>query len=184
MGGALAYDLANSPGVERVILADINLDRAREVARLIGTNVDPVELDSRSPAQVVDTMKRAAVAIGATTYTHNFGLTEAAIRAGVHFCDLGGNMDVVYRQISLDGHARAAGVCIIPNCGLAPGLACVVAAQGAARFTSVDEIHIRVGGLPLHPRPPLNYQLVFSPEGLINEYIEPAEAIRGQSKKE
>jgi lysine 6-dehydrogenase len=178
MGSAAAYDLARSPGVDRVILADIDHERARDVARTIGGNVEPVRLDTRSSGQVVDTMKRAAVAIGATTYTHNVGLTEAAIRAGIHFCDLGGNMDVVYRQLSFDAAAKAAGVCIIPNCGLAPGLACVIAAGGARRFTSVDEIHIRVGGLPLKPQPPLNYQLVFSPEGLINEYIEPAEVIR------
>jgi lysine 6-dehydrogenase len=178
MGGALAHDLARSRGVERVILADINLERAREVAQRIGGNVDPVELDTRSPDKVVEIMKRASVAVGATSYSHNVGLTEAAIRAGIHFCDLGGNMDVVDRQLALEKPAKAAGVCIIPNCGLAPGLACVIAAQAAGRFTSVDEIHIRVGGLPLHPRPPLNYQLVFSPEGLINEYIEPAEVLR------
>jgi lysine 6-dehydrogenase len=183
MGSALAHDLSRSGGVERVILADINLERAREVAGRMGKNLEPVQLDTRSPDQVVETMKRVSVAVGATSYGHNVGLTEAAIRAGIHFCDLGGNMDVVYRQMALDKEAKAAGVCIIPNCGLAPGLACVIAAGGAARFSSVDEIHIRVGGLPLHPRPPLNYQLVFSPEGLINEYIEPAEVLRdGQLK--
>jgi lysine 6-dehydrogenase len=42
----------------------------------------------------------------------------------------------------------------------------------------VEEVHIRVGGLPQDPRPPLDYQLVFSVEGLINEYIEPARVIR------
>jgi lysine 6-dehydrogenase len=40
-------------------------------------------------------------------------------------------------------------------------------------------VRLRVGGLPLHPRPPFQYQIVFSVEGLINEYIEPAEVIRG-----
>ena len=184
MGGALAYDLTHSRGVDGVILGDIDVARARDATRTIGGNVEPVQLDSRSQDQVVKTMKRASVAVGATTYTHNVGLTEAAIKAGIHFCDLGGNMDVVGRQISLNQEAKDAGVCIIPNCGLAPGLACVIAAQGAARFASVDEIHIRVGGLPLHPRPPLNYQLVFSPEGLINEYIEPADVIRNGEAKQ
>ncbi|MBK8303027.1 MAG: hypothetical protein IPK98_06380 [Chloracidobacterium sp.] len=54
----------------------------------------------------------------------------------------------------------------------------VLAMHGAAKFDTVDEIHIRVGGLPQHPLPPLNYQLVFSVEGLINEYIETARVIR------
>jgi lysine 6-dehydrogenase len=55
----------------------------------------------------------------------------------------------------------------------------VLATHGAARFDSVDEVHIRVGGLPQDPQPPLDYQLVFSVEGLINEYIEVARVIRG-----
>ncbi len=54
----------------------------------------------------------------------------------------------------------------------------ILAMHGAARFDEVDEIHIRVGGLPQDPQPPLNYQLVFSVEGLINEYIEVARVIR------
>jgi len=178
MGSALAYDLAHSEGVDRVMLADINGDRARKIAASIGGKVEPVQLDTQVPEQVTRAMKGVSVAIGATSYTQNLGLTQAAITAGIHFCDLGGNMDVVDRQIALDPLAKAAGVCILPNCGLAPGFASVVAAGGAKRFSALDEIHIRVGGLPQQPQPPLNYQLVFSAEGLINEYLEPAEIIR------
>ncbi len=54
----------------------------------------------------------------------------------------------------------------------------VLAMHGANRFEEIEEIHIRVGGLPQNPQPPLNYQLVFSVEGLINEYIETARVIR------
>jgi lysine 6-dehydrogenase len=179
MGSAMAYDLAQSDGVERVLLADIDAERARSVASAIGGSVEPHALDTRDAPAVTALMRRADLVLGATSYTHNVQLTDAAIDAGVHFCDLGGNMDVVYEQMRRDERAKAAGVLVLPNCGLAPGMACVVAAGGAARFDAVDEIHIRVGGLPQHPLPPLNYQLVFSAEGLINEYLEPAEVLAG-----
>jgi lysine 6-dehydrogenase len=179
MGSAAAFDLANSPGVESVIVADRDGDRAGQVAAAIGPKAEPATLDTGVRADVLALMRRVDGVIGATSYTHNVALTKAAIEAKVHFCDLGGNMDAVYAQMELDAAARAAGVLILPNCGLAPGMACVIAAGAAKTFSSVDEIHIRVGGLPQRPVPPLNYQLVFSPEGLINEYIEPAEAIRG-----
>src|SRR5256714_10315643 len=55
----------------------------------------------------------------------------------------------------------------------------VLAAHVASRFSRLDELHIRVGGLPQNPRPPLDYQIVFSVEGLINEYVERARVIRG-----
>ncbi len=178
MGSAMAYDLAHSPGVDLVLLADINEERAQQVASSIGGNVKACRIDTNNMKDVIQLMRQANVAIGATSYTHNVGLTKAAIEAKIHFCDLGGNMDVVYEQMKLNDLARAANVLILPNCGLAPGMACVIAAGGAKKFDTVNAIHIRVGGLPQHPQPPLNYQLVFSAEGLINEYLEPAEAIR------
>jgi len=183
MGSAMAYDLAHSPGVEKIILADINEELARSVAGRTGKNVEPRRLDINYYDDVVETMSTVNAAIGATSYAHNVLLTKAAIEARVHFCDLGGNMDVVYKQIAFDAQAKAANVLILPNCGLAPGMASVIAAGGAKKFSEVKEIHIRVGGLPQHPKPPLNYQLVFSPEGLINEYIEPAEIIRNGEER-
>src|SRR5205823_5133437 len=95
-----------------------------------------------------------------------------------NFCDLGGNKAVVAAELALDAEARERGVNVIPDCGLAPGMVAVLVAHAAARFTTLDEIHIRVGGLPQRPKPPLDYQLVFSVEGLINEYVERARVIR------
>ena len=60
----------------------------------------------------------------------------------------------------------------------------VLAMHGANRCSEIEEIHIRVGGLPQNPQPPLDYQLVFSVEGLINEYIETARVIRNGEIKE
>jgi lysine 6-dehydrogenase len=178
MGSALAYDLAHSPKVKKVILADFDLKRAKKTAAAIGNKAEPVRLDINDRAKLMEQIRKADTVCGATSYTHNLQLTEAAIEAGAHFCDLGGNMEVVRAQIALNKKAKKAGVCIIPNCGLAPGLAGILGAGGAGLFDSVTEIHLRVGGLPQHPQPPLNYQIVFSVEGLINEYIEPAEVIR------
>lgn len=177
MGSATAYDLVHASPGNRVVLGDIDVERAQRVAAELGTQADPIRLDTTNYRETVVAMKRVDAAIGATSYNHNLLLTNAAIEAGIHFFDLGGNMDVVYRQMALDSKAESAGVLIMPNCGLAPGLACVLGALGAKQLDIVEEIHLRVGGLPQQPIPPLNYQLVFSVEGLINEYLEPAEVI-------
>jgi lysine 6-dehydrogenase len=154
-----------------VTLADIDIARCREVARRIGsTKVRPVALDVNFYDQVIDAMRGHDCAIGAVSFHHNFLLTTAAIEAHVHFCDLGGNDDIIHKQLSLNDRAKKADIAVIPNCGLAPGLANILAARGAELFDTVDSIHLRVGGLPQHPKPPLNYQLVFSAEGLLNEY--------------
>ena len=179
MGSALAFDLARSGGVEEVTLADINLDRARESAARIGSpKVRTVAIDVDYFDNVIELMAGPDCVFGAVSFRHNFLLTKAAIEAGVHFCDLGGNDEIVMKQRSLDSKAKAAGVAIVPNCGLAPGLANILAARGAESFESVERIRLRVGGLPQHPKPPLNYQLLFSVEGLLNEYIGQATILR------
>ncbi len=178
MGSAITYDLAHSEEVEKVLLADIDIGKAKNVTKWIGLNAEAVKLDVYNYDEVIELMKLVDVVCGATSYNHNLLLTKAAIDCGKHFCDLGGNMDVVYKQMELDEKAKEANVLIVPNCGLAPGLATILGASGSKLFEVVDAIHLRVGGLPQNPKPPLNYQLVFSAEGLINEYIEPAEVIQ------
>ena len=110
------------------------------------------------------------------------GATEPHVDGGCvnpqHFCDLGGNNEIVQRELGLHEQAKRQGVTLVPDCGLAPGLVSVLAAHGIARLTEVDRVRIRVGGLPVKPQPPLNYQLVFSVHGLINEYVEPCTKLR------
>src|ERR1041385_7746034 len=178
MGYGAVFDLIRQPDVERVTVADAVLERAQHVASL-GPKVVPVQLDVSDDAAVVDLMRGHASAISCVNYWYNEKLARAAIAAGTNFCDLGGNNSVVDAELALDAEARAAGGNIIPDCGLAPGMVAVLVAHGAQRFAKLDEIHIRVGGLPQNPKPPLDYQMVFSVEGLINEYIEAARVIRG-----
>ena len=81
-------------------------------------------------------------------------------------------------------HARAsaswrsgASTAFIPQCGLAPGFISIVAADLARRFDTLDSVRMRVGALPAYPSNALNYNLTWSTDGVINEYIEPCEAI-------
>lgn len=178
MGSAVAFDLAHSDFFKEVVIADKDLQKAVKVADQINKNIEPIKLDINDYDQVIDVMSGADIIISAVTYFYNFLLTKAAIEAEKHFLDLGGSNEVLRKQLKLDNKAKELGLTIIPNCGLAPGLVNVLAVQGAKEFDIVDEIHLRVGGLPLNPQPPLNYQIVFSAEGLLNEYTEPVEVIR------
>jgi lysine 6-dehydrogenase len=181
MGRAVGYDLARSEGVEEVVLADISLKTAREAAGWTGRdNVSAVRVDAGRPGEVRALLKKGFdVAVGAVSYRFNVALAREAIRARTSFCDLGGNNAVVEKELAMDRMARAAGVTVVPDCGLAPGMVQLIAARALDILGgTADELQIRVGGLPVHPRPPLNYKLVFSPEGLINEYAERALVLR------
>lgn len=171
MGSALAYDLARSKDVSTITVADVDLQRVESVARTIGSaKIKTRQLDVNDYDAVIECMTGHVCTFGAVSYRYNYALTKAAIEAGTHYLDLGGNDEVVARQMTLHELAKKTNVLVLPNCGLAPGMANVIAARAAELFESVERLTIRVGGLPQHPKPPLNYQLVFSPEGLINEY--------------
>jgi lysine 6-dehydrogenase len=181
MGFGAVYDLAhNSPGVEAVTVADFDLAKAEEVAAKVGGGkVSARQIDASNYSAVVELMRGHDSAVSCVNYWHNVELSKAAIETAICFCDLGGNNYIVDRQLALDEEAKRAGISIIPDCGLAPGMVSILAVHGACSFDETHEIHIRVGGLPQNPKPPLDYQLVFSVEGLINEYVEDARVIRG-----
>jgi lysine 6-dehydrogenase len=177
MGSAVAYDLATTNPGDQIVLADINLQQAKQAASTIGSNVTPVRLDVNITKDLMRVLEGSSAIVSAVSYSVNYQITRAAIEAGIHMCDLGGNNDIVAKQLTLDREARERGITVVPNCGLAPGLINILAMHGITEFDSLDSIHLRVGGLPQHPRPPLYYQIVFSVEGLINEYVEKATII-------
>ncbi len=180
MGHGAAFDLIyNSPEIEAVTIADSDFAKAETVAAQINhPKLQAKQTDVSDYAAVARLMRGHDTAISCVNYWYNLELSKAAIETGTNFCDLGGNNYIVDAQLALDAAAKKANINIIPDCGLAPGMVSLLAMHGANRFDEIEEIHIRVGGLPQNPKPPLDYQLVFSVEGLINEYVETARVVR------
>src|SRR5690606_35218417 len=89
-----------------------------------------------------------------------------------------GNTEIVMEQKKLEEEARAKGLSIMPDCGLAPGMVNILAAEGIRRVDRADRVRIYVGGLPQKPEPPLNYQIVYSLEGALDYYTTPSWILR------
>jgi lysine 6-dehydrogenase len=182
-GVAAAYDLAVHGDAAAVTLADRDggrvsaaLERLRALVPRVpfgGATVDAADEDA-----VAALLGEHDAALSAASYTVNAAVTRAAIAARCHLNDLGGNTAVVRDQLALDAAARAAGVSVVPDCGLAPGLGNLLVGYGLERFPAADSARVRCGGLPQAPKGPLDYMLVFSVEGLTNEYTGEAEILR------
>lgn len=184
MGRAAAFDLAQNDNVESIGLFDADEKLATEVVtKYAYGKAGASGLDAGDETAAAAALQGYDAAISCVPYRYNLNLTKAAIAAGCHLVDLGGNNDMVSAQLELNAEAEQAGVTIVPDCGLAPGMVAVLAADAMAKFDKVDSMKIRVGGLPQSPRPPLNYMMVFSAEGLINEYWEPCIIIEDGKKK-
>jgi len=179
VGRAAVFDFARNNDVVSVIVIDREIERARAVAERYGNGkTEALALDVADTVALDALLERVDIALGAVSYRVNERLTERCIAKGVHFLDLGGNNDVVERQFALSPRAKEAGVTIVPDCGIAPGMVSILAARLLELRPSATGIYLRVGGLPLEPRTPWNYQVVFSTEGLVNEYKESVVCLR------
>jgi lysine 6-dehydrogenase len=170
-GSACAYDLLQNPEVKEVRLADLHTGHlAQFLAPYSGERLIYTTLDVRDKEAVLALMRESNAAMSAIPYYHNFELAALAVEAGIHFSDLGGNTEIVFKQKTLDEAAKKKGITIIPDCGLAPGMVNILAEHAIRQLDSVETVRIYVGGLPQRPEPPLNYQIVYSLEGVLDYY--------------
>jgi lysine 6-dehydrogenase len=170
-GSACAYDLLQNPDVKEVRLADLKVDHLPSfLASYSGKRLLPTVLDVRDAEAVRAVMKESDAVMSAIPYYFNLDLAKHAVDVGVHFCDLGGNTEIVFKQKELDAKARAKNITIVPDCGVAPGMVNILAQHGIEQLDKVKAVRIYVGGLPQNPEPPLNYQIVYSLEGVLDYY--------------
>lgn len=190
MGEAIVYDVLTHDNNSIVHGFEINKERRKQLEdkfssfgnrfRTYHLQLDLSTPFEESPLVSELTTNNVKVAYGAIDYKYNEYLTKLCIKVNSSYFDLGGNPDMVRSQQKLDQEAKAAGVTIIPDLGLAPGMANILASHMLQKFDVADECHIRVGGLPQpqYKQSILNYQQVFSIRGLTNEYLEDALVIR------
>jgi lysine 6-dehydrogenase len=169
-GSACAYDLLTHTDHE-VVLADQNVDHLPDfLGPYVGGRLSSIRVDARDPGSLREAMAGVTATMNALPYYFNLAVTEAAIDAGSHLCDLGGNTEIVVEQKALDGRAKEKGVSVVPDCGLAPGMVNILAEYGIQQLDRPRSVRIMVGGLPQHPEPPLDYQIVYSMEGVLDYY--------------
>jgi lysine 6-dehydrogenase len=179
-GSACTYDLLRNPEVNVVRLADLHTGHLEPfLAPYSGDRLIFTPLDVRDREAVLALMRQSDAAMSAIPYYFNYELAELAVEAGVHFSDLGGNTEIVFKQKTLDPAAKKKGITVIPDCGLAPGMVNILAEHGIRQLDTVESVRIFVGGLPQDPEPPLNYQIVYSLEGVLDYYTTLSWVLRG-----
>jgi len=174
-GVASAYDIARFGKADKVILADLDLTAATKAAkrvnRLIGDDIaEGVKADVSNRSRLASVLKGIDAVVSAVPYRFNLDITKAAIRVRASMSDMGGHTGIVRKQLALDAQAKKAGITIVPDCGMGPGLNISLAVHAMSLLDRPKEVLIWDGGLPQDPEPPWNYVCTFSLGGLTNEY--------------
>lgn len=175
VGSAAAWDLRRRG--HDVTVADVDRETTERVATAFGATA--VTIDVAKGRDLMELIGFHDVVVSAIPYSYGYAVASAALASGTHYLDFGGNPSVVASQKRMHQDALDNSVMIVPDCGLAPGLANVLAEDliDDAGPGIIDSIQMRVGALPQTPIGALEYQLAFNPAGLINEYSEPCEVI-------
>lgn len=171
IGSAISWMLAVT-GDYRITVADRAVDQLANVPSHERIDTEVVDITDRLSLQAL--LKNKFAVLSAAPYHLTAGIAEAAVAVGTHYLDLTEDVESTRKVKKL---AETSEVALIPQCGLAPGFISIVAADLASRFDKLDSVRMRVGALPQYPSNALNYNLTWSTDGLINEYIEPCEAI-------
>ena len=182
MGKEVARDLVQSSGVTTVGLADLDFNLAKTVCEQIQSQIlTPFQVDARNEEELANFMSQYDCIINALFYSFNEVVAKTAIKVGVHSVDLGGHIGhVTDKVLALKNDAKNAGVTIIPDLGVAPGMINILSGYGSSKLDKTTAIKLYVGGIPVRPDPPLEYNHVFSLEGLLDHYTDPSYIIRNR----
>jgi lysine 6-dehydrogenase len=182
-GTYAAYDLALHGDANRITLADSDLARSEAAAARVNAILGRAAvtcdgLDARDEGAVAHFLQSYDVALCCLPYFLQPIAARAAVAARCHFCDLDGDSERPEDRKALDAEAKAQGVTLIADTGLAPGLINSFGMAAMAEVGSTRAVRLYCGVLPEHPKPPLHYKVTFSIDGLIAEYDEPAMVLR------
>lgn len=178
IGSAVAHELRGRAAIEQIQVCDA---RSRSLQDLHdkekSAKLRSFQVDVRDVSVLEPILRGSDCVIGCAAPEVNPILAEICLDLGIHFCDLGGNEAIVRKELELHERAVQKSVWIVPNCGLAPGLVNILCMHGVDQFDEVDEAHLRVGDVPLHPEPPFNFRISWSAEKVIDDYTHPVHLI-------
>lgn len=174
-GTAAAYDLAKFADPEKVVVGDISIAQAKTCAdrvnRLVGRDVcEAVQVDALDQDSLIDFLDKADIVLSCLPYWMNPYVARGAVETLTDMVDLGGNTEITRSILALNDEAKEAGISLVPDCGLAPGLVNNIGSYLIDQFEKAESVKLYCGVLPQNPQPPFNYKLTFNVEGLVNEY--------------
>jgi saccharopine dehydrogenase-like NADP-dependent oxidoreductase len=168
IGFVAARDLAENLPSTEVVLADVDKVRVSEAAfRINRQNVSWIRLDASNKTELTSTLKDFDLAVGALPGSMGYQVCKAAIAAKTDLVDVSYMPEDV---MTLNKDASRAGVSLLPDYGMSPGLGNILAGHAISKLDSVESVHMLNGGLPEKPLPPLGYVITWSVNDLIDMY--------------
>jgi len=168
IGSVVARDLAESLPSAQIVMADINKSRVDEaVSKISRDNVSWIQVDASNYRKLLNALKKFDLTVGTLPGPMGFQACKVAIGANVDMVDVSYMPEDV---MALNKTALKAKVCVVPDCGMSPGLGNILVGHAINKLDRVESVHMLNGGLPEKPVPPLGYVITWSVKDLIDMY--------------
>jgi len=175
--------LVEQEDVEQVIIADLDLEKARRVAKSLGEKAIAKRADFNDHRSLVELLRDVDAVLNSTVYYSNLKVMRACLEAGTHYVDLGGLFHMAKEQFKLDREFREADLTAISGLGSAPGIVNIMARYAADRLDKIEYIRIRDGIVNFTPtKVPL--KVPYALDTLLDEFTVPAQIFEDGKFKE
>ncbi|MCP4024314.1 MAG: saccharopine dehydrogenase [Desulfobacteraceae bacterium] len=176
-GRTALLDLSTDKNVEQVICADIQFDELSKIKNFADmTKIQTVKIDAQNKADLVSQFKKVDVVIDLLPKDFKHHVNDAAMEAKVDIV----NTNYANAPKELDEKAKAAGIAILPECGLDPGIDLVIYADAMRKFDKIHVINSYCGGFPEKKacNNPLNYKVSWIFKGVLASTMRPGRIIK------
>ena len=170
--GALAATLLQESG--------FNVTAIDSSAHLPNMPFKVLSIDVTHHEKLLEILKENDAVLSCLPYHLNVAVANIAYKAGIHYFDLTEDVPTTQHIIELSKTAKGL---MAPQCGLAPGFVGIVGADLIKQFDDCRSCKMRVGALPQNPTGLMGYAFTWSPEGVVNEYLNDCEVLEEGERK-
>ena len=177
-GRTALYDLASDPDISEIICADIQFDELSKIEDFTDMGkITTAKIDAQNKSDLLDLYRKVDLVIDLLPKEFKSHVNEMALEAKIHVV----NTNYMYKTKDMDKKAKQAGIAIMPECGLDPGIDLVIYADAKSRFESLSVINSYCGGFPEKKActNPLNYKLSWIWRGVLNSTSRDGRIIKG-----
>ncbi len=169
--------------VEKLLKDDfeIKMCDTRVAAETYGTTLPIIDFVDASDTKMLSSfLDHSDIVLSAVNYKFSKDILQLALKKGKHYVDL--TEDVETTKWIQGFTVQEKSISVIPQCGLAPGAINIIGGHLARQFEKPVSLKLRVGALPLYSANRMSYYLSWNTAGLLNEYVNPCDAIVDRGK--
>tara|TARA_B100000902_G_scaffold302663_1_gene290676 strand:- start:24453 stop:25556 length:1104 start_codon:yes stop_codon:yes gene_type:complete len=169
VGSVMAEDLSHNHEVTSVDISQSKLNQLSGVQKILADVSDTNTLQN--------IIKDFDLVVGSVPGFMGYQMMKDVIEAGKNIVDISFYPEDPF---GLDELAKEKEVVAVMDCGVAPGMGNIIFGYHD-RNMRINNYECLVGGLPVKRDWPYEYQAVFSPIDVIEEYIRPARFVQNSS---